>query len=321
MSNKRGCERYKQLIMQEADGEITRAGKEAVKKHIRSCRDCAVYRKKTVKMMKKLSGVSFDAPYYLESKIMAAVREEAKPRVRFSLRQAFIYAASFGVVIVGSLLVINTGIDNGIYTPPDKAAYNIETGKNIKPGDKASNYAAAEPAEKEKKAVVSEAETNKAAEVKTAAPETAGESKTDIKTAGTALKRETGADKSAENKAIKISGSGFTAAKETPVPSPGDTLLDREKAIVGNNVINPARGGEAIIKVKVDDETARVKIKIYDKRVRVVKNILDEELGRGIYEARWGGDNYNNETVAEGIYFVYIRIGRMVIKKHIVVTR
>ncbi len=323
MSNKRGCERYKQLIMQEAEGKATRAEKEQIKKHIRACGQCAVYRKKTSKMLKKLAGVRFDAPYYLESKIMAAVREEAKPRRRFGLSPAFIYAASFAAVIVVSLLVINTGLDNGIYKPPDKTALISETKKHAEPAGKAERRAKVELTEKEKEAEAAPAGNNEAEGVKAVSQAPREESKSRVKRAGSSIKLKTNADKSAENKAIKISGggSGLSAAKETPVPSPGSTLLDREKAIVGNNVINPAQGGEAIIKVKVDDTSARVIIKIYDKRVRVVKNILDKELDRGVYEARWSGDNYNNVTVSEGIYLVYIQIGKMAIKKHIIVTK
>jgi hypothetical protein len=114
---------------------------------------------------------------------------------------------------------------------------------------------------------------------------------------------------------------GVEAAKVTPIsPVVSNELLSRDKAIVANNVINPLQGDTAIIRFIVDDD-AFVKIVIYDKNIRPVSVILNEQKGRGTYEATWSGKGDNNQIVSEGVYFVYVQIGTKVIKKNIIVNK
>jgi hypothetical protein len=115
--------------------------------------------------------------------------------------------------------------------------------------------------------------------------------------------------------------SGVTAAKVTPVPTqPGLPLLDQNKAIIADNLINPNHGDAARIVIKVE-ETSIVKILVYDRAGRVVANILNEEKSPGNYEAYWYGKNDSAQTVSSGAYFVYIQIGQRVIKGHIIVNK
>lgn len=133
-----------------------------------------------------------------------------------------------------------------------------------------------------------------------------------------------------ENKQNKIDAPSYSLsksdsvsvrmAKEQITPSKTNPLLERDKAIVGNNLINPLKNEYAIIKIKVE-EPSRVRIILYDKRIKVVSNLIDEQKEPGIYEVKWYGRNSNGEIVSEGIYFVYIQIGNTVIKKNIVVVK
>ncbi|HNZ29087.1 MAG TPA: hypothetical protein PKJ42_03750 [Candidatus Goldiibacteriota bacterium] len=52
-----------------------------------------------------------------------------------------------------------------------------------------------------------------------------------------------------------------------------------------------------------------------------VAKLIDEEKTPGAYQILWYGKNDNSEVVREGVYFVYIQIGKRVIKKNIIVSK
>jgi flagellar hook assembly protein FlgD len=46
-----------------------------------------------------------------------------------------------------------------------------------------------------------------------------------------------------------------------------------------------------------------VDIKVYNIRGELVKTILSENMSKGKHIVRWNGKNYNNKSVASGVYF------------------
>jgi hypothetical protein len=111
-----------------------------------------------------------------------------------------------------------------------------------------------------------------------------------------------------------------SAADSKNTPTPSDAVLDAQIAVVANNMIDTRKAQFATIKVKVDGNE-HVKVTIYDKAVRVVAQLIDEDKTPGAYQVDWSGKNENNETVREGVYYVFIQIGNRVIKRNVIVAK
>ncbi|MCX7698870.1 MAG: zf-HC2 domain-containing protein [Candidatus Goldbacteria bacterium] len=319
------CKKFKELIMENIDGEISDNDKIQLDIHIKTCENCNIYLKKMEKIKNVTETLIYNIPPFLEEKIMSQILGKVykKPVFSFNFGRIFAYAASFGLILFISLFLIYNTFDNNIVKLSDLPP-NVEsqiTTQQIK-----SNEILQKNNESDKTTTeIVKKNTNILDKHENIMNNHQIQEK-DIKTAMNSIeiKEEKIEEKPRQDynvKKIDAIQPGMVAAKVTPVPPiPYNPLLIQEKAIVANNVINPLKGDKAIIRFIVDDTTF-VKIVIYDKNIRPVSKILNEEKSRGIYEATWEGKSDRNEIVSEGVYFVYIQIGTRVIKKSIIVTK
>lgn len=322
MSNKE-CKKYKELIMESIDGEINNNDKIYLDTHLQSCEDCKIYFRKMERIKKATNSLIYDIPPFMEEKIMSKIMEEHKrPIFVFDFSRAFAYAASFSLILFISIFLIYNRFDNKTIKLSDiptiseiqiskQAKSNESLQKRYKSVEIKSEIAQDINKQNKQKNINSQMQVVLEKEQKIAL------NSKDIINEKTQIKPV----QDYNVKKIDTIQPGLAVAKVTPIPPiPYNPLLTQDKAIVANNVINPLQGDKAIIRFMVDD-TVFVKIVIYDKNVRPVSIILNEEKGRGTYEATWAGKSDNNEIVSEGVYFVYIQIGTRVIKKSIIVNK
>lgn len=315
MKGLKGCNEYKELVMETIDCLITKEVKAGLNEHVKACPDCRKYLKNMQKIRKTVS-VAYEVPPYLETKIMAKITGKAEqPAWHFNFRPVLSFAASFGLVMIISLFIIYKSLDNKTVTVADMPVIH-EKAVAIKPAIKTAPVTEA-PAIKvaDEKLVI-----NTALNI---APES---NNTYAEEHGPSIQLASNTDKAAvtasQNNVVKTGeSSGLVMLKPGVIPTTTDNpLLDRDLAIVANNLINPLRGEFATITIKVMDP-ANVKITVYDKNVRPISKILDAFKDRGVYEATWEGRTDSGETVSEGVYFVFIQIGTRVIKKPIIVNK
>ncbi|MBP7791840.1 MAG: zf-HC2 domain-containing protein [Candidatus Goldbacteria bacterium] len=344
MSNK-DCKKYKELIMEKIDGEITDNDNVQIDVHIKSCEDCRAYFRKMDKIKKAANSLVYDVPPFIEEKIMSEItgKEYKKPVFSFNFGRAFAYAVSFTLVIFVSVFLIYNKFENKTVQLSDIPSSDVVKTEVVQPSEQAglqviektTDLKSETAKEDESNVMVSEAfktDTMTSDAVKTAETETSEHAKNPegiqgiektVLNSKSIIKEESQIKPKQDYNVRKTDTTkpGVEAAKVTPIsPVTSNPLLFQDKAIVANNVINPLHGDTAIIRFIVDDD-AFVKIVIYDKNIRPVSVILNEQKGRGTYEATWSGKNDNNQIVSEGIYFVYIQIGTKVIKKNIIVNK
>ncbi len=311
------CDNLKMLAMEAFDGEISPENSLILKAHLESCPGCREFAADLEKM-KSVMPV-YEPPKGLSEKIMnAVINEEMKKSKAPSFRRVFalsgITTAAFALTL---LIITSTGNQKDIITiadmPVQEPVITAKKHAELKTAVIAKQDPAVTAVEKTDKPVItaskpvfesaSETEKGPGAQRVVSIASTGSEQ---AKPASVADKRE--------------QSGAVAAAKVTPIAPPQNRLLDTEKAIVGNNVINISTGSRAIIRVKVE-EASPVRIIIYDKRIKPVKVIVDEQKDPGVYEAFWDARNDNGQIVTEGVYYVYIQIGKAVIKKNVVVTR
>lgn len=68
------------------------------------------------------------------------------------------------------------------------------------------------------------------------------------------------------------------------------------------------------------DHPQKVRIVIYTQRGRIVKELADELVSAGTFEAVWDGGNRYGQLVPAGIYIVYIQTERFQEKKRIAIV-
>ncbi|MFP4467062.1 MAG: zf-HC2 domain-containing protein [Candidatus Goldiibacteriota bacterium] len=327
MSRKVKCEKLKESISAYVDGYLSGSEADKTEKHINECGKCAGYYR-SYKSIKTALDVDFIEPEYLESKIMAAVRQNTgnKRKALLPLFKTKIpaYGMSFSlaaVIVAAAFLIYNTSVKEPVF----------ETAENTLPQEEAVSAASGDIEKNNaKKPAYNESQREKTVlkKVEEEAPESAEKTLKPAKKEVPVYvysppekseeKDSAVSGKSSEDTAIR-KDTEFYAAKtgETPGITP---RLEEEKAVVANNLLNPYSGSPAVIRVKVE-ETAFVRVIIYDKNVRIVKTLVREDKAPGVYEIPWYGKNEGNEIVREGVYFVLIQIGRRVIKENIVVSR
>jgi len=93
-----------------------------------------------------------------------------------------------------------------------------------------------------------------------------------------------------------------------------------DKIGVYNNVFNPLKGEETLIRIDTTERT-HIKINLYDTRGKKIKQIADEEREAGkICRYYWDGKDDSGSVVGSGLYFVHIEAeGYKKTKKIIVV--
>jgi hypothetical protein len=318
MNGLNDCKEYKELVMDEIDGLITKEGKARLNSHIVICADCNKYHTNMEKIIKTVSA-GYEVPAFLEAKIMAKIEESAdRPAWQFNLRPVLSFAVSFGLVMLVSLFLIYKSFDNKTVIVADIPVIK-EKAIAVKPAIKQPvkeaapvvNTAAVEPAIEQVKTA-----SNIQSESNTTYTEEHGPS---VKIASNS--QEAAVTAPSYNVVKTGESSGLVMLKPGVIPATTENkLLDSDLAIVANNLINPLKGQFATITIKVIDP-ANVKIIVYDKSVRPISKILDSYKERGTYEATWEGRTDSGETVSEGVYFVYIQIGKRVIKKSIIVNK
>jgi len=311
MENK--CDKIKELIMESLDGASNAQNKAFIDSHISQCPGCAKYSKDMELIINNSQNIRFNAPDFIETRIMAAIQSQntaKNPVFAHVLR----VGASFAAVIFAATFLIYNNISDKQHKV-EMAAVNTSV-KTEKAVIVKNDIIKKEPVQTAKaEEIVKEEQTAKTEETY--------EKKVLVYEYRPAPKQEAAANIPASvNKGVEQPvSSGVMAAKDPGAePTPSTPLLDAEKALVANNLINPNLGQAAAIKIKVD-ETARVKVVIYDKAVREVAKLIDEEKTPGAYQILWYGKNDNSEVVREGVYFVYIQIGKRVIKKNIIVSK
>jgi len=307
------CDKIKEMIVESLDGASNAQNKAFIDSHISQCPECAKYAKDMELIINNSQNIRFNAPDFIETRIMAVIQSQntaKKPVFAHVLRVGVSFAA---VVFAATFLIYNNISDRQHKVEMASVNSAIETEKAVVVKNDIIKKKPVQTAKAEE--TIKEAATAKTGEtyeknvlVYEYRPAPKQEAVANIPAA---------ADKVGEQPV----SSGVRAAKDPGVePTPSTPLLDAEKALVANNLINPNLGQAAAIKIKVD-ETARVKVVIYDKAVREVAKLIDEEKTPGAYQILWYGKNDNSEVVREGVYFVYIQIGKRVIKKNIIVSK
>ena len=349
MKDNKKCLKFKEMIMEKADGEADAAVLGIVSEHTGVCPECANYEKSLINMMKLTSLMKVEAPDYFETRIMEAIKDVSPA---FNWFPVLSYGATFAVVVFAAFFLL--------YNKPSISKQDMAKAVSVE-----RPLAAAHPAALDKRKIaVKPAVKTQVASVKATlkqvdikAPEKAIQTAPVViaavkpvqsapaqlavaAVAGTSiengpLKENASTGKSPVQPALaNVAGHGpnygvskadmntdLHAAKVDPVPTQtGLPLLDTDKAIVANNLINPNHGDYATIVIKVE-ETSLVKIIIYDRAGRVVAKILNEEKEPGEYSAFWYGKNDSVQTVSAGAYFVYVQIGQRVIKRFIIVNK
>ncbi|MEI7542717.1 MAG: hypothetical protein WCJ94_05645 [bacterium] len=345
MKDNKKCLKFKEMIMEKIDGEANASVLKIVSNHIQNCPDCLAYEKSLKKMIELTSLMKVEAPDYLETRIMATI-DSTKPQ--FNWFPVISYGTTFAVAIIAAFfliynkpfapsqvavlksVVVEKQLVASIKAPVQVAKVNVaKINKTIMQSSAKAQDIAINTATKDKLAV-RELEVSAKPAVAIAIQPVANDynEKGPVRqniAAGNNIIQSASAPVAANNPNYGVSAievkSVMNAAEVKPIPTEtGLPLLEQNKAIVANNLINPNHGDFARIVIKVEENTL-VKIMIYDKAGRVVTKILDEEKAPGTFEARWYGKNDYSQIVAEGAYFVYIQIGKRVIKSHIIVNK
>jgi anti-sigma factor RsiW len=307
----KNCSKYQELITEAVDGLITLENMGILKTHMAKCHKCENAYKDMKKMVKLTSDLRVKEPQHLETRIMAAVRiaeKSADSGFVLNLRPVFIQAASFMTVILAGLFIYN----NTSITPLPSVAK--------KPAQAEVTLAkAVEPA---KKTVSKEAAVPEVVKPEVIAQTVLVEEKTDLLPLA-AKGRELILEPAHQSPAASLQGeaSRYTvAAKPTQIPPSDNPLLEQDKVIVANNMLDPSTGSAVTIRVKVEEDS-KVKVVIYDRSVNPVSTLIDEIKSPGIYSVNWYGRNSYGQIVTEGIYYVYVQVGQRVIKKNIIITK
>ncbi len=309
--------------MEYIDGLLYQENKDILYNHVSQCEKCNNYLENMKKLRFYVSKLKVKEPYYLESKIMAKIKEheQIRPKVsifdlRFILKPALSFAISAVIIICSVLLIYTKDTKLSINLPEQKvekvtkADGTRTAAKNIKVSKIEANK---ENINKEIVKNKNEKIVNERVEIKLS------ENVQSLNQPKVKLNQIKKSDEPRYSLS-KVDDISVKMAKEIATPSTTNPLLERDKAIIGNNMINPLKGEYCIIKVKVD-ESSRVKIIIYDKRIRVVSNLIDEQKEPGVYEVKWYGRNSTGDILSEGVYFVYIQIGSNVIKKNVIIVK
>jgi hypothetical protein len=83
---------------------------------------------------------------------------------------------------------------------------------------------------------------------------------------------------------------------------------------------NPANQSNIHISFSLAEPT-QIRLKIYDASGRLIKNLVNHQLGRGIYNFNWNGKDENNHAVAEGVYFYSLETPKQSFTKKMVFTK
>jgi len=304
----------KELIMESLDGGLNAQDTALMSSHLSECSDCSKYMETMKVIINASKSIKFNTPDFIETRVMAAIESQnaaKNPVFAHVLRVGVSFAA---VVFAATFLIYNNISDK--QHKVNMASFNPSIIGTNKAADTAK-------VDIKKEAVQTAAVKETIKETVTEKISENYEKNVLVYEYRPAPKKEAvnQAAPSVNTAAEPAVSGGVQAAKDPGVePTPSTPLLDAEKAIIANNLINPNLGQAAAIKIKVD-ETSRVKVIIYDKAVREVAKLIDEEKTPGAYQILWYGKNDNSEIVREGIYFVYIQIGKRVIKKNIIVSK
>jgi len=310
---KMNCEKIKELINEEIDGMLENSAKQALFEHIKVCPDCArVYHE-----MKLMTGavrtIEFIEPEYLEAKINLAVADARARGTQPVFAKKFVPAMGFSFLAVFAMaffIIYNNSGSRNIQT-----AAVVESQKSVS--------VASVPAVK--KAPAAEKNLNTEINTITKAEEPKAFVRNEAPVYENKMVRAPANQPLTQNEKVNVASvtenkPQFSVAKDEGTPTPGTGILDRERAVIADNVINPNRGMAATVKFKVD-EASRVKITVYDKSVRVVAVLLDAEKQPGTYEVPWYGKTDGNIVVRDGVYFMTIQIGKQVIKRNVVISK
>src|ERR1035437_7890883 len=96
MNNKK-CMKYKEMIMEKADGQADSGILDIVSKHTGVCPKCAEYENSLKKMMNLTSLMKVEAPDYLETRIMASIGGTTP---KFNWFPVLSYGSTFAVAVV-----------------------------------------------------------------------------------------------------------------------------------------------------------------------------------------------------------------------------
>jgi len=105
-----------------------------------------------------------------------------------------------------------------------------------------------------------------------------------------------------------------------PDPIEQEAVPKKTELTCFNNVFNPSKGNEAIIRVELDKQ-AHVRVTIYDNRGREIIKVLDEEKEAGFYPIPWDGTDDDGRRVGSGIYIVCMEAGSYTETKKIAVVK
>lgn len=312
------CSKIQRMVMEYIDGLLKPVDNDILLKHISQCENCRNYFENIKKIRFYLGKLKVKEPVYLESKIMARISEQDNIREKARLFDfGFIFkpALSFAVsslIIIGSIFFIYNKIGDSKLASINLPEKKIEKIARVKNNNNTQEI----------KITQKETDSIKLTDNQVIAEKTEIKVSENAGVTGQIKVKSNNIIKSDEPKysLSKVDDINLKMAKEIATPSTTNPLLERDKAIIGNNMINPLKGEYCIIKVKVE-ESARVRIIIYDKRIKVVANLIDEQKEPGVYEVKWYGRNSAGDILSEGVYFVFIQIGSNVIKKNVIIVK
>ncbi|MEI7639985.1 MAG: hypothetical protein WCJ46_00535 [bacterium] len=305
---------YKSFIMQNLDGALSKGEVILLNEHLMNCKDCTEYERDMEKIKAGIGDCIIEAPEYLETRVMAAIKAK-KPKA-FSFVPALSYGVSFAAILFVAIFVMNKPVG---LNPSREIVTSVKTIATIKTHAKSIKIAIVKPMN------IKVEEIKETTEEKTKSFQVVETNKKELSGAAPifvpAMKKgETLVAKANVPETVVQASRVFAAdSKETPEPSI-PAILERDKATVGNNMINPNRGECAVIRVKVE-QASKVRIVIYDNAVKPVVLIFDGDKSPNVYEWKWYGRNDTNAVVVQGVYYAYIQIGKLVIKRPIIITK
>ncbi len=285
MKVRKECKKYREMIMKDLENGAEIEDYGVLNKHKAECSECRNYYSDMQKYRKLMNSLPVDVPYYIEGKIMANITGIEKPGL--SIFPVFNYAVSFAVILIIAVFIMQMPLNNineKINFVEKKVEHKSVTAVNNKKIKPVVQAMMKEPAKQEIKQEINNKVVAEKKEVQAAA-----------------INNNSGGDNIAVNSqavnkpaqqayavnrmqgSVSSTDSKVTAADNNDKGKncPYGCLLEQQKAIVGNNVINPSKMDAAIIRVKVE-ENARVKVIIYDKAMRPVSVLMDQDETRDI---------------------------------------
>ena len=121
------CERICELMMEYVAGELDKATSDEIRSHIETCDECKKEYELALGMSEAISDARFDAPEELHGRIMSAIANEKKKKIKARfLRNLTTIGASVAAFIIIVNVIVNNIADKSFDNVPNADANNQE---------------------------------------------------------------------------------------------------------------------------------------------------------------------------------------------------